>query len=938
VGRAGELKALFALVDGLSEQGGALVMSGRPGVGKTSLLGAASRRADDSGALVLSTRAVRSEADLAFAGLHRLLLPLLGGLERLRPGNSQQPAIQPPAPMCDRLEQLPPPQRDALRTSFGLVAGPAPDRLLVGLSVLSLFGNVACDRPLVCVVDDAQWLDPASAQTLAFVARRLSAKRVAVVFAARESREEFTGLFQLEVNGLPDADAGELLAAVLPGPFDERAGEQLISEARGNPMVLLELARECSPAQLAGGFGLPHGLGLSPEIEQSFHERAKPLSHDTLLFLLVAATETTGDARVARRAARNLGIDDAAVELAERSGLLEIHARVRFCHPQVRVAAYNAMCVEDRVRVHAALAEASDGETDPDRCAWHRAQATRDPDDEIAAELERSAPWARRRGGLPAAAAFLARAAAVTVQPARRAERALAAAEAKHLAGAPGDAVALLVAAESGTLDELGRARADLLRAKLAFASRDGSEVLPMLLLRSAKQLEPLDVCLARDTYLEALLAAESARAPIRGRLVAKVARAGVLASPPSAAPRASDLLLEGVATLFTSGYARAAPLLKGAVGAFRSGKPSGEEELRWLSLASRMSALLWDDESYDVLTARHVDIAREAGALPILHRALGARVLAHTLAAEFAAASRLVGETLAVSEAIGTPCRLWGPSLLAAWQGSQADVVGSRGAGTDVRTMDDTLGIAAARWAEALLHNGRRRYADALSALETHVQEQSAGLGLSVAGCLVETVTAAVRSNAPARAAEALSQLMQMTQASGTDWALGIEARSRALVSDGAAAERLYVDAIERLRRTRVRTELARTHLLYGEWLRRERRRVEAREHLRSALEMFAAMGADGFAQRAETELLATGEHARKRSPQTRADLTAQETEIARLARDGLSNPEIGARLFISPRTVEYHLHKVFTKLDISSRVELSRTLPRDQGVTAAV
>jgi DNA-binding CsgD family transcriptional regulator len=602
---------------------------------------------------------------------------------------------------------------------------------------------------------------------------------------------------------------------------------------------------------------------------------------------------------------------------------------VRFRHPLVRSAVYRAAPISDRQRVHGALAEATDPEFDPDRCAWHRAHAAPGPDEDVAAQLEGSAGRAQARGGLAAAAAFLERAAELTPEPARRAQRALAAAQAKQQAGANDAALALLASAEVGPLDELQRARADLLRAQIAFASRRGSDA-PPLMLKAAQQFEPLDVALARETYLDALSAAMFAGRLSRGvgvLEVAQAARAGRAGLSPEP-PRAADLLLDGLALLITEGHAAGAPTLKRALRAFRGQHISREEELRWLWLAGRTAALLWDYETWDVLSARHVQLARETGALTVLPIALNSRIGLHAVAGELAAAASLVEEVEAVLQATGTEGLPYGALTLAAWQGREAQASELIEASmTGVLRRGEGMGLAVIQWASAVLYTGLGRYEDALAAAE-QASEHPQVLWFSTWGS-VELIEAAARSGQPERAADALRRLSETTRASGTDWALGIEAGSRALLSDGEDAERLYREAIDRLERTRLAAYLARAHLLYGEWLRRERRRLDARGHLRTAHEMLVAMGVQAFAERAERELLATGETARKRTVETRDELTAQEAQIARLARDGLSNPEIGARLFISSRTVEYHLHKVFAKLDIGSRALLDRVLP---------
>jgi DNA-binding CsgD family transcriptional regulator len=809
----------------------------------------------------------------------------------------------------------------------------APDRFLVALAVLGLLSEVADERPLVCLVDDAQWLDRASLQALEFVARRLFAESVALVFGVRQPEGEqlLAGLPELMVEGLRNGDARALLGSVIRWPLDERVRDRIVAETRGNPLALLELPRGLAPADLAGGFGLPDVQPLPARIEDSFQRRLAPLPAETRRLLLVAAAEPLGEPTLVWRAAARLGIGVEAGDAAESEELVEFGVRVRFRHPLVRSAIYRASSPKDRRDAHRALAEVTDPHMDPDRRAWHLAQATSVPDEEVAGELERSAGRAQSRGGLAAAAAFLEQAVRLTPNPARRGERALAAAQAKQQAGAPDAALGLLATAQAGPMDELQRARADLLRAQIAFAVNRGSDA-PPLLLAAAKRLEALDVGLARETYLEATQAAMFVGRLASASGLLEVAQAAREAPHSSQPPRAADLLLDGLTILITEGYPAGTPILRRALSAFRSEHISREEGLRWLWLACLAAVDLWDHETWYVLSTRHVQLARDAGALTVLPIALISRMAVHLWAGEFAAAASLVDEVEAVTDATGSHLAPYGALGLAAWRGREAEASKLIETATlEVMARGEGQGLALIDWTSAVLYNGMGRYEDALEAAQragAHPEE------LPFAWGLVEFIEAATRIGKAAPAGDALQRLSETTRASGTDWALGIEARSRALLSDGEAAERLYRQAIDRLGRTRVRVELARAHLLYGEWLRRERRRMDAREQLRTAYEMFSAIGMEAFAERAARELLATGETARKRRFDTSSQLTAQEAQVARLARDGLSNPEIGARLFISRRTVQYHLRKVFTKLDITSRGQLNRVLPSNPDV----
>jgi DNA-binding CsgD family transcriptional regulator len=902
LGRADECAALDGLVDDVRRgESRSLVLRGEAGIGKTSLL----RYLIDSASDLTVDRAagVESEMELAYASLHQLC-----------------------APMLDRLVALPAPQRQALEIVFGLSDGAAPDRFLVGLAVLSLFSEVADERPVLCVVDDAQWLDQASALTLAFVARRLLAEPVGIVFAAREPVQELEHLPELQVHGLRNEDARALLSSAVGFKLDTQVRDRIIAETRGNPLALMELPQGLTATQLAGGFGLFGAQDLSRHIQDSFVRQLGALSDEARRLLLVAAAEPLGDPLLLWRAAEQLGIAPAAATDAEAQGLLAIDDRVRFRHPLARSAVYRSAAPGERRDAHRALADATDPSTDPDRRAWHRAQAAMGVDETVAGELERSADRAQARGGAAAAAAFLARAAELTPDPAERGRRALAAAQAKFDAAASDAALELLATAELAPLDELARARLERLRAEIAFTRTRGSDA-PALLLDAARRLDPLDAALARETHLEAMAAAMFA-----GRLgdepgVREAAEAAQAAPAAPQPPRAIDLLVDGLATRFSDGYSAGVPPLRSALGAFRRIERSTAGDVRWLWLACRLAQDLWDDELWHVLSTRGVRAARETGALSLLASAATYRACLHVHAGAFEAASSLIDEVDAITQATGMAPLKYATLMLVAWRGNEANAVRLFEAGRlEATARGEGLGLGVLEWATALLYNGRGRYTEALAAARRGCEHDDV---VQFAWNLVELIEAGVRSGETEATSAALDRLSERTHASGTDWALGIEAGCRALLSDGAAAEPLYREAIERLARSRGRVHLARARLLYGEWLRREQRRVDAREQLRAAHEMFTAMGAEGFAERARVELLATGETVRKRTVETRDDLTAQEAQIARLARDGRTNPEIGAQLFISPRTVEWHLRNVFTKLGIRSRRELHDALP---------
>jgi len=883
----------------------ALVLRGEPGVGKSALLDYLEQQA--ARCRVVRTAGVESEMELAFAGLHQLC-----------------------APFSDRFESLPRPQRDALGTALGLQDGDVPDRFRVGLAVLGLLADLAEERPVVCVVDDTHWLDAASRQALAFVARRLQAESVGMVFAIRDpvGDAHLAGLPELAVAGLDDRDANALLDSVLAGPLDERVRDRIIAETRGNPLALLELPRGRSPIELAGGFGVDDEPTLAGLIEQTFRERVAPLPASTRRLLLIAAAEPAGDPLLVWKAADSLEIGAEAAAPATDAGLVELGAQVRFRHPLVRSAVYRGAAPDERQLVHRALAEATDADADPDRRAWHLAQATPGLDEDVAAELERSAVRARARGGLAAYAAFHERAAELTPEPERRAQRLLAAARGKHQAGAPEAALRLLSAARSGPLGEVDQARAQLLHAQVTFATTRGRDA-PPLLLEAARRLESLDPTLARETYLDAFAAAFSAgRFADRGA-ADEVAEA-VLAAGWAPSTRPCDLLLEALALLTSEGYRAAAPSLRRALRAFREEPLAEDEELRWLWLACHTARTLGDDEAWDELTQRQVVLARRTGALAVLPVALSDRLTVELFAGRLTAATALAAEADEVVAATGSRVVLRGAISIANWRGHDAEALAlTRAREQDVLRRGEGLWLAANDWGSALRYNGLGRYEEAMGAAERAAADPHA-LGLPLL-LLSELIEAAAYSGNATRAAPALGRMGEIAKSSETEFALGVYARSAALCAPGATAEALHREAIERLSRIHIRgcDTLARAHLVYGEWLRREGRRVDAREQLHTAHEMFADMGMDAFAERARRELLATGETARKRTVDTLDDLTPQELQIARMAAEGQTNPEIGAQLFLSRRTVEWHLRKVFAKLGVSSRRELRATLP---------
>ena len=912
VGRRDECAALDRLVaDVLAGASRVLVLRGEVGVGKSALLGYLSGQV--SGWRVASVVGVESEMELAYSGLHQLCAPLL-----------------------DHLGELPVPQRDALATVFGLSAGPAPDRFLVGLAALTLVAQAAEQQPLACIIDDAQWLDGASAQLLGFVARRLLAERVAVVGAARAGTGDgvLADLPALEIRGLSDRDARSLLLGHVHSPVDAAITDQIVAESHGNPLALLELPRTWQAANVAGGFGLPGSRPVADKIERSYVQRLRLLPADTQLLVLTAAAEPLGDPVLLGRAGAALGIDMmAAAAPAADAGLFQVGIRVEFAHPLVRSAAYWAADAADRRRVHRALADATDALTDPDRRAWHQACATSGPDEQVAADLEQSAARAQARAGLAAAAAFLTRATELTPLPEARTRRALAAVFANVQAGAFESTRTLLTIARDGLVDELQRAQIDLVWAQMAFASSRGNEA-TLLLLAAAQRLQPLNLQLTRQTYLDAFSAAQFAARLDEGVGTAEVARAARAAPRrPDDEPTPGDLLLDAFVAL-TEDYATAIPLGWGALSRLRRDPSSAIQNLRWLWQGCVLALELWDDESAYDLSGHHLQLARQTGALGELPLALGSRTPILVFCGELAAAAALVEESRSVHEAAGIAEAPYGALVLTAWRGQAPEArqlievtigeASARGEG---------VGVAICEYSHAVLCNGLSQYDEALVAACGACADPREMVAHNWG--MTELIESASRTGRTELAAEALKRLTMKAHACRTNWALGIEARSRALLSTGDSAERGFRKAIGHLSRARVYGELARAHLLYGEWLRQGGRRADARRELTQAHEMFTAIGMEGFAERTRRELVATGATVRPRTADAVEQLTEQEALIARLARDGLSNPEIGAQLFISARTVEWYLRKVFIKLGVSSRRQLQLALAdRDRPV----
>ncbi|MCC9145001.1 MULTISPECIES: LuxR family transcriptional regulator [unclassified Arthrobacter] len=899
LGRAAERAAVDDLLSqaraGLS---GALVVHGEAGIGKTALLEYARGRADASGFRVVSSVGVECETQFAFGGLHQLCAPLL-----------------------DRMGALPEPQQTALGVAFGQQSGAVPDRFLIGLATLNLLAEAAEEGPLLCLVDDAQWLDEASAQVLTFVARRVAAEPMALVFTLRDPTDRdvrgFDGIPVVRLGGLDEADARELLAAADYVPLDDGMREHVVAEAHGNPLALLELARSAPAAWVVGGFEpVP---GITHRIEDTFRRRADSLPAPTRLLLLVAAADPTGEVALLWRAAAHLGIAGESAAPAEAAGLLEIDTRVRFRHPLVRSAVLRSAVPLERRRAHDALAAAIDPDVDPDRRAWHRAQAVLGTDEDAAAGLVRSADRARARGGVAAAAAFMEHAARLTPDPAARASRALEAAQDKHEAGA--DASELLKIAAAGPLDPLQQARLELLRARIAFhLVRDS--IGGGMLLHAARSLAPQDAALSRETYLHALEAAIVTGNFVRGRSIPEVAEAARAAPTPTWPQRPVDLLLDGLVETFTQGYAAGVPGRRRALEAFvhepDADTVDGANGCRWGWLAIRTAMSVFDDESLRSLAIRNVRVTREAGALATLPAALLGQSIMLVLSGEIARAA----EQNASAAATGAVPLLHAQLVLSAWRGhptetAEAHAAIVRKAAGPAHGTEESL----TQYAMSVLHNGLGDYPAAYAAGKRAYDSEAWRFNNMAHS---EFIEAACRSGRQDSAAEALEQLSTRALASGTPWGLGLAARARALTSAGPKAEESYREAIEQLGRCRMAAHLARTHLVYGEWLRREGRRQDAREQLRTAHGMLLDMGAEAFAARAARELRATGEHPRKRSAQPADSLTAHEMHIARLVATGATSREVATELFLSPRTIDAHLRNIFRKMGVTSRRQL--------------
>jgi DNA-binding CsgD family transcriptional regulator len=902
LGRGNECQVLDRVLSAArAGHGGTMVICGESGIGKSTLLDYAMSSA--TGFQVLRAVGNEAERELPFAAAQQLC-----------------------SPAFETLHELPAPNRDALGVAFGHVTGSPPDRMFVGLALLGLLSQLASEQPILCVVDDAQWLDRESAQAFAIAARHLSSENIAFLFGARTIPTVLNGLPSLAVFALGPADARALLRSTLPDPFDEHVFERILAETRGNPLALLELPRGLTPAELAGGFNLPASVPMAGRIEASFRRRIAKLRSTSRRLLLVAAAEPTGDPDLVWRAAQHLGVHESAGSEVAVDGLLEMSPQVIFRHPLVRSAVYEAASPADRREVHRALADATNAEIDPDRRAWHLAQGAWRPDDELANDLEVSADRAQARGGLAAAAAFLERAAELTVDSKHRADRMLAAAETKREAGALEAALELAASSERNSLDDHQRAQIEVLRARVSFTSERGGDA-PGLLLSAAQHLEIHDPRRAREIYLDVITAGLFAGNQARSGNAKDVASAVLGAPHPIGPPSASDLLLQGLALLIAEGPVVGAPVFRQALEAFRSEAVGAEERVRWSWLAGRTAALIWDYDAWDAFTHDQVVAARAAGALTVLPVTLTECAGVQVFAGRLSEAESLFDEADAVADATGTRAAQYAAVLVAAFRGSEPEArLLIDAAAKDFAARGEGMGLNLTGYASAALYNGLARYDEAFGAAESALDDAYEMWFWPLVP--VELIEAASRTGRLAAATAAFERLSESTGASGTPWAAAVEDRCRALLSEGALAEELYRSAIDRLVPTALRLDLARTHLLLGEWLRRESRPGDASEELRAAHKLFTDFGSESYAERARIELSATGDRKRKRSQESSGRLTPQETRVAELVSQGGTNAEIAAQMFISPSTVEYHLHKVFQKLGIRSRTQLAKRI----------
>jgi DNA-binding CsgD family transcriptional regulator len=909
LGRSSELENLAEMIDHVRSGGSsALLIRGEPGVGKTALLDELVRLADDF--LVIRIEGIESELQLDYAALHRVVLPFMHLVDR-----------------------LPEPQRVAIRTAFGLDTSARTDRFLVGLAVLTILGDTERSAPLLVVVDDAHWLDRDSLAALAFVVRRLQADRVALVFAARDplvAGFPTQGFQDLPLSRLANEPARELLGSLVSTPVPGQVAAKIVAATGGNPLALTGLVEELTPSQLAGVSALPDPLPTADLVHGTFARQVDLLPEETQTALLLAAAEPTTDRITIERAAYELGISLSAFEPAKAHRLITTDTGIEFRHPLVRSVVYSSASPESRRSAHLALAAALQDSSERDRWAMHRGLAAMHQDEEVAAALEESAVHARARGGFTSETALLTRAANLTPQARDRSRRLLAAAHAAYLAGNATQAKALLDLARQGDLDELDRARAQMLDGQVSVPLGEGSRT-PVLLLDAAKSLAPLDPGLSRQVLLASLCSVLSTYHLAEGMTGYEIGQEALTALAGATDNSTVDSLLRGVASAFVCEYPERAKALRRALKTFERMSP--EESSEWHLVGTFLACELWDPDAYRSIVKQLEAASREQGAILSLHRALVATAAHEIREGRFSEARTRFAEVLDLTEAIGgfTDFVALLDVELAAWEGDE-DLARSKVA--ELIEASAAFGMGAvilhSYWALAILELGLGRYAQALKAAQALEEVHAPSWSLFGLPLIVE---AALRCGNTKEATEALAQIEARAQVVETPYALGLMWRCRALVSDDEGTQPSFDRSIEYLEKSPWATELARTHLLYGEWLRRGRRGLEARAQLRTAYEMFESMGANAYAQRARLELEATGGRTGRRRVETGSDLTVRESQIAGLAADGLTNREIASRLFISPNTVEYHLNKAFVKLGVSRRNALAKALPRGPG-----
>jgi DNA-binding CsgD family transcriptional regulator len=915
VGRSAERKTLEdLLVRATDGHSGALVLRGEAGVGKTVLLDETLAAARAAGMQTARLTGIEPETQLGYGGLHRFLFPY-----------------------ADRLERLPAPQREALRNTLGLTAGPPADRFLVALSVLTLLADVASESPLVCIIDDAQWLDPETVVVLGFVARRLYAERMVLLFAVRDPDSQLpalTGLPELMIGGLDNDAALALLSSLAPGPVSPAVAARIVADTGGNPLALAELASELSQAQLAGTQPLPELLPAGASLQTVFSSRVNRLPPDTRLLLAVAAAEPAGSQDLLWRAARQLGIDPDTAAADDLGGLAEIGRQVEFRHPLIRSAIYQAIPSPQRRQIHQALAAAGETADRPDRVAWHLGMAAIGPDEAVASRLEEAASSAQERGGYAAAVTFWSRAADLSADAGARARRQLAAAEGALIAGQPARASALLAEATPWLDDPRARAQATRLRGTIGFAlgRPAGSST---ILLEAARALAPVDVQGAREALLQAVEAVVYAGWSANREVLLEIAAvARTLPGGDGPTASATELLLDGFA-IRASDYPAAVPLFRRAIALLQADDLSPQEGLRGLGLGCMAAADLWDDQAQSALAVRWVRLARDLGALTVLPLALHYQSgFAQVLAGRFDASAACRAERAEIALATGNPGHAGttgiAPVIELAWRGREDDT--RRAAAALAREAAKAGRGAQTIWIQrslSVLELGLGNYKAALQyALDVYADD-APYFGTQVLPDLIE---AAARCDRADVADSTLGRLSERALTAGTPLALGLLARSQALLASDDSAERLYEEAIRHLQQCDTAPQLARSYLMYGEWLRHQQRGREARTQLRVAYEMFDSMGAEAFAERARADLVATGGCVRQRVSDTRAELTQQEARIAGLVSQGYSNRDIAAQLFLSPSTVDYHLRKVFRKVGVTSRTQLARTMPPDE------